>query len=581
MKNLKLANKILILSLAIVLIFSAVIGWMYTRMESTLFQDKRTEVRHTVEAAWGVVEHYVKQAEAGLMTREEAQAAAMEAIRNTRFDGDNYFWINDLTPRMVMHPVKPELEGQDMADFRDPSGKALFREMVQVARTDGEGFVAYQWPKPGFDKPVPKISFVKRVPGWDWLIGAGLYVDEVEALLSRIVYTTGAVALAVILATLLLAGIVGRSISAPLERVVQMVGELNRGNLDARLGYDRTDEIGKMARAVDAFADSLKYEILTAFQRLAAGDFTFVAKGLIRESLAQANEKLNELILQIRAAAEQVAAGSQALSASSEGLSAGVSEQAAAAEGTSSATQQMVVNITQNVNNAHDTESIAFKVAADARQGGEAVRKTVASMQAIAQKIVIIEEIARQTDLLALNAAIEAARAGVHGKGFSVVAGEVRKLAEHSQKAAAEIGGMSASSVEIAEHASTLLDNIVPDIEKTAQLVREISAASQEQDAGVKEINQSIQQLERVIQQNASSAEELASTGEELATQAGHLLEVITAFKVNGISGQVMPAIKEEQPAPVPPLRLVFARHEPDGRSIAGWGGDDGSFAGA
>lgn len=249
-------------------------------------------------------------------------------------------------------------------------------------------------------------------------------------------------------------------------------------------------------------------------------------------SLKRMVSKLQEVVGSVRTSADNVAAGSQQLSASSEEMSQGATEQAAAAEEASASMEQMSANIRQNADNAGQTEKIALKSAEDAREGGRVVNETVTAMKEIAGKISIIEEIARQTNLLALNAAIEAARAGEHGKGFAVVASEVRKLAERSQSSAAEISKLSTGSVAVAEGAGEMLAKMVPDIQRTAELVQEIAAASKEQDTGAEQVNQAIQQLDQVIQQNASASEEMAATAEELNAQAAQLQDIIAFFRV-------------------------------------------------
>ncbi|MBJ6725496.1 HAMP domain-containing methyl-accepting chemotaxis protein [Geomesophilobacter sediminis] len=232
---------------------------------------------------------------------------------------------------------------------------------------------------------------------------------------------------------------------------------------------------------------------------------------------------IRAVVTDVMRASDNVAAGSQQMASGAEELSQGATEQAAAAEEASSSMEEMSSNIRQNADNALQTEKIALKSAADAHESGKAVNQTVLAMREIAGKISIIEEIARQTNLLALNAAIEAARAGEHGKGFAVVASEVRKLAERSQKAAGEISELSSTSVEVAEQAGRMLTEMLPNIQKTAELVQEITAACKEQDAGAEQINKAIQQLDQVIQQNASAAEEMSTTAEELSTQADQL----------------------------------------------------------
>ncbi|MFZ5949489.1 MAG: methyl-accepting chemotaxis protein [Candidatus Rifleibacteriota bacterium] len=258
----------------------------------------------------------------------------------------------------------------------------------------------------------------------------------------------------------------------------------------------------------------------------------------IKENLNACVRNLSRVAIEIKTAADNVANGSNELSASAEQLSSGANEQASAAEEVSSSMEEMSSNIQQNADNSAQTERIAQKAAEDARLGGKAVTETVSAMNEIASKIAIIEEIARQTNLLALNAAIEAARAGEHGKGFAVVASEVRKLAERSQLAAGEIRDLSASSVKVAAQAGEMLSKIVPDIQKTAELIQEISVASKEQNSGAEQINKAIQQLDSIIQQNAGASEELASTAEELNSQAEQMRSVISFFKLKGMDRQ-------------------------------------------
>lgn len=293
-----------------------------------------------------------------------------------------------------------------------------------------------------------------------------------------------------------------------------------------------------LARGIIRQVGGEPVEIALIAEKVASGDLTveagFNGKGQatgIYGSVMEMVANLRKVVSEVRMAAENVNGAALAMSASTEEMSQGATEQASAAEEASSSMEEMSSNIRQNADNAQQTEKIAVKAAEDTIEGGEAVMQTVAAMNEIAEKISIIEEIARQTNMLALNAAIEAARAGEHGKGFAVVAAEVRKLAERSQTAAAEISQLSSSSVEVAQKAGGMLEQMVPDIRKTAELVQEIAAASGEQNVGTDQINRAIQELDQVIQQNASAAEEMSSTAEELASQAEELNASIGFFK--------------------------------------------------
>ncbi|MCA6111650.1 methyl-accepting chemotaxis protein [Bradyrhizobium cenepequi] len=288
------------------------------------------------------------------------------------------------------------------------------------------------------------------------------------------------------------------SISRSLGRAVGLAGAVADGDLSRTIPVASNDEIGDLVKSLNAMV-----------------------------------EKLRQIVSEALTAAQNVSAGSQELSASAEQLSQGATEQASSAEEASSSMEEMASNVKQNADNANQTEKIAAQSAKDAEASGAAVGRAVEAMQTIAEKITIVQEIARQTDLLALNAAVEAARAGEHGKGFAVVASEVRKLAERSQAAAAEIGTLSTESVKVAQEAGSMLAKLVPDIKKTADLVQEITAACREQDVGSAQINQAIQQLDKVGQQNASASEQVSSTSEELASQAEQLQSTIAFFRID------------------------------------------------
>ncbi len=289
---------------------------------------------------------------------------------------------------------------------------------------------------------------------------------------------------------------------------------------------------------------------------VAEGDLTRTADYTNRDEIGDLVDNLNAMAAKLRdvvedvtAASGNVASGSQELSASSEELSQGSTEQASAAEEASASMEQKAANIKQNAENAQQTEKMARQSALDAQASGASVLKAVDAMQTIAGKITIVQEIARQTDLLALNAAVEAARAGEHGKGFAVVASEVRKLAERSQQAAAEISSLSSDTVKVAAEAGEMLTKLVPDIKRTAELVEEISAACREQDIGADQINQAIQQLDKVTQQNAAASEEMSSTSEELASQSEQLQATVGFFRLAQGAGGPKAAIPPRQTA--------------------------------
>jgi methyl-accepting chemotaxis protein len=356
-----------------------------------------------------------------------------------------------------------------------------------------------------------------------------------------------------------------RSITRPLASAVALVDHVAQGDLGHSVQVTSRDELGRMLTALNGMVENLKGAAQVAV-KISDGDLTVEAKALsekdvLGQALVHMLEKLRATVSQVAVAAGNVANGSEEMSSTAQQLSEGATEQAAAAEESTSAMEEMAASIQQNADNAKQTDSIASKAAEDARSSGAAVDLTVQAMKEVAEKINIIEEIARKTDLLALNAAVEAARAGEHGKGFAVVASEVRKLAERSQTAAAEISRLTSGGVKTAEGAGQLLARLVPDIQKTAELVREIAVASVEQNTGATQVNKAIQQLDQVIQQTSAAAEEMSASSGELSDQAGVLQSAIAFFKISGMDvSQAQPRRTAAAPSRNRPARADLAQ---------------------
>ncbi|MBB3136487.1 methyl-accepting chemotaxis protein [Rhizobium pisi] len=365
------------------------------------------------------------------------------------------------------------------------------------------------------------------------------------------------------------------NISRGLKRAVSLADAVSIGDLEQNIDHKSNDEIRDLVDSMSRMTANLR-NTATIANQISNGDLMVSPKPLSEKdmlgiALEQMVERLRGVVADAISAAENVSAGSQELSASSEQVSQGATEQAASAEEASAAMEEMASNIKQNADNAAQTEKIARQSAKDAEASGDAVTRAVDAMRTIAQKISIVQEIARQTDLLALNAAVEAARAGEHGKGFAVVASEVRKLAERSQSAAAEIGAMSSDTVKAAQEAGDMLGRLVPDIRKTAELVSEISAACREQDIGASQINEAIQQLDKVTQQNAGASEQMSATSEELASQAEELQTSIAFFKVDMAGGprERAPAARMTVRSPAPAAIRKPATKKPPANAVA------------
>jgi methyl-accepting chemotaxis protein len=362
------------------------------------------------------------------------------------------------------------------------------------------------------------------------------------------------------------------AVITPLNFSAGYVQRISKGDIPAQITDTYHGDFNLIKTNLNTLIVAMN-DITSAAEEISNGNLTVsIRERSPEDKLMQALHSmvagLTRTVSDIRSIAGEVSAASQSISTASIQVSKGASSQAAAAEQASSSMEQMVSNIKQNADNAQQTDKIANKSAKDAQESGKSVLEAVSAMKEIANKISIIEEIARQTNLLALNAAIEAARAGEHGKGFAVVAAEVRKLAERSQKAAGEINQLSASTLKVSEKSGEMLDKLVPDIQRTAELVQEITAASKEQDTGAEQINKALQQLEQVIQQNASASEEMASTTEELTGQSDQLVSALSFFHTGDEDGarQHRPvSAKSARPAAAAPAKAA----KPNGHGSA------------
>ena len=480
-------------------------------------------------AGLGAVNYKQRQTEVMFNLEKQRQATIKRAgltLPDALFAFDDLQVENFLSAEMNNQAVETVIVFDEDGKFWHARGRNSEGEIITLSELP-EGYVPEASLNLEYDQEtLGRFEVVMSTKGVD------------DALMAEIVSTGQKIVVLTFVMIVAVWLLLQRIIIRPLMNLVSTMREMAATNdLSLRTHKVSSDEIGMVIESVNLFHDALT-EKIGQLEKIADADLT-VELHLVSErdtmgkSLLTLKEKMTDLIGGIVHSSQQVRSGAMQLTDASAVLNQGASEQAASAEEASSSIEEMVANIRQNADNAMQTEKIAIQAAQKGQEGGQAVEATVAAMKDIADKIQIVEEIARQTNLLALNAAIEAARAGEHGKGFAVVAAEVRKLAERSQLAAGEISELSGSSVDIAEKAGNMLQVMVPDIQRTADLVQEISAASKEQDAGAEQINRSIQQLDQVIQKNAAATEEMASTSEELSAQAEQLQQMVSVFKLD------------------------------------------------
>jgi methyl-accepting chemotaxis protein len=502
-------------------------------LASGLDHQKQIELRHLGDLALVIIKEEHAAVQKGGVSDADAQKRAMARIGTLRYGNNDYFWINDMHPKMVMHPIKPEMNGNDLSSYKDPNGKLLFVDFADTVKKSGSGFVPYEWPKPGFDKPQPKLSYVVGFAPWNWVVGTGVYIDDLKAQTWASTQRSLIVAGVILLFMLVVSIFVARSVTGPLQRMTVAMNDLASGNLAVEVpGVGRSDEVGEMAKAVEIFkSNAIARQKLETEQREAetratsgrrvdmnkmADDFE-TAVGQIVEAVSSASSQLELSAGTLTATAERAQELTTAVAAASEEASTNV-------QSVASATEEMASSVSEISRQVQQSARMATDAVDQARITNDRVSELSKAATRIGDVVELINTIAGQTNLLALNATIEAARAGEAGRGFAVVASEVKALAEQTAKATGEIGQQISGIQAATQESVNAIQAISGTIEKLSEISSTIAAAVEEQGAATQEISRNVQQASMGTQQVSSNIGDVQRGASETGSASSQVL---------------------------------------------------------